>query len=1166
MESPLKRRRLFAPENLDVELNERRNRNYVKLKSRFESIFEKYSKDFSGVGDEIDFARDDGDQIVVDNGHLFNMTDEQDPGDNTDCPDEEADVTYPGQIGDGALSGVILDSQGFDSSEDDPLGTLENVVHAKASSLSHQSAGGPMWARYENSSGSRKPRSTKGAHLMPSSRIHQTPITSQRSGESSRFKDDSFVEEAWRVPLLPIDCAERPCLPSPSSTDQGEIDSLRSASPPGVSLWAPQSETRVRYSFTEDEDELLRYCRTCTNMTWAATCALLPGRHCATLQRRWQILNRDMQTVAQVDDNEWTSEEGQLLRRLKMSSRMSDNGIQRELPRHSRAAIAYHWHVMCQRHTEPVKHRVSLSPSPHVLPSNDELPHRPGELAPELADTPILSGEASSDQSGPRLDDATARQAKFPPGTVIADSQGGEEPQHALEQSCGPRVSLQERTALHRARAEDDKTTPSKARRGRPLGARPVRLGRPRVPTTAQLGKRKRVSDKGYDAGSANTRTCAHDIGSHEIIVISSSPEPEIVSDEQPNSVSDGPGNSPKLTNRLSNDSDVPAGMETAGSIKRPNCKDAASKAHPRRTASPTHCPGAEKRFSRLQQSLELGAAQAETSTAPSKNRKVIEDLHRSFAKSPTHEAVSQRLERKERRGDVRRTGDAQPRLESSSGYPIFEHLRESASPARKIPGVPLCRQLQNPVIQQEDWERIRARVQSQEADPDQEEVPSRVTPATPAISLSQMDMCPPESIPERTLALESKTLADHHMVDVLGFDDPPPVHVPYNGSEDSTTDARKAAIALSHHGISSGGSTQSPFGISLIRDGPELAARRHEQSIVETDVIQEPPDKTSLPARLVASPESRSQTNKLFSEPTHKPAEAATTSCLRFWYVEIPGPSPVEPLSSRAALPCQERNEDSHLSSLILSQGSNSEIQKHDQDVAAIPETEVGKGPDEPRDNQQSNSQQDLPHSPPQTSQDRDIVLPTMEELGEPSAASGHPKVSAEVLSEDPYLTNENNLPGDRPPVKDSSLSHEQMSTKEDHHLEKSSTANAHPEPLSGNLSADDPSIAGNKLPGHSPPIEDPSLTCEQTSTNEDDQDDLQLPSQPAMTPIRRTPKHRTSDGGAYGLAFRPKIDEMDLSDDELSTPLKMKARDRLEMTPVPSVKSSGRRLTWLF
>ncbi|KAL9010592.1 MAG: hypothetical protein Q9173_004484 [Seirophora scorigena] len=1154
MESPLKRRRLFAPENLDVELNERRNRSYVKLKSRFESIFEKYSKDFSGVGDEIDFARDDGDEIVVDNGHLFNMTDEKDPGDDNDCSDEEADVTSHGQIGGGALSRVILDSQGLDSSEDDPLGMLENVIHAKVSSLSHQPAGGPMWGRYENSSGSRKSRSTKGAHLMPSSPIHQTPILSRRSGESSRFRDDSFVEEAWRVPLLPKDCAERPCLPSPSSTDQGDVDSLRSASPPGVSLWIPESETRGRYSFTEDEDELLR--------------------HCSSLQRRWQVLNRDMQTVAQADDNnEWTSEESQQLRRLKMSSRMSDNKIQRQLPRHSRAAIAYHWHVMCQRHTEPVNHTVSLSPNPHVLPTIDKLPHRPEELAPELADTPILSGEASSDQSGPRLDDARARQGKFPPGTVIADSQGGEETQHAPEQSCGPRMSLQELTALARVRAEDDKTTPSKPRsscRRRPLGARPVRLRRPRGTTTAHLGKRKRVSDKGYDTVCANTRTCAHDIGNHEIIVIGSSPESEIVLDEQavwqagPNSISDGTGKSPKLTDRTPNDSDVLAGMETAGSVKRPNCKGTASKVQPRRTVGPTRCPGAGQRFSRLQQSMELGAAQAETSTPPSKNLKVIEDSYLSFAKSPTDEAASQRLERKEQRGDAKRMGDAQPHFESSSGSAIFQQLRESASPARRIPGVPLCRQLQNPVIQQEDWERIRARVQSQEADPEKEEVPSRVTPEMPAMSLSQIDMWPTESIPERALALESKTLADHHMVDVLGFDDPPPVHVPSSGSVDSTIDARNATIALSHHSILSGGSTQSLFGISSTKDGPELAARQLEQNIAETEVRQEPPDKTSLPARLVASPESRSQTDKLFSGPTQKPAEAATTSCQRFWYVEISGPSPVEPLSSRAAQPCQERNEDSHLSSPRLLQGSNTEIQKHGQDVAAVPETEVGQGPGEPRDNQQSNSHQDLPHSPPQISQDTDILLPTMEELGEPSAASGHPNVLAELLSEDPSLTNENNLPGDRPPVKDSSLSHEQMSTKEDHHIQKSSTANGHPEPPPGNLSADHPSIANNR-PRHSPPIEDLSPTREQTRTKEEDQDDLQLPSEPAMTPIWRTTKHRTNNGGAHRLAFRSKIDEMDLSDDELSTPLKI-VKDRLEMTPVPSVKSSGRRLISLF
>lgn len=48
-----------------------------KLKSTFEAIFEKYGKDFSGVGDEIDLRTG---EIIVDNGHVAKMHDETDAG------------------------------------------------------------------------------------------------------------------------------------------------------------------------------------------------------------------------------------------------------------------------------------------------------------------------------------------------------------------------------------------------------------------------------------------------------------------------------------------------------------------------------------------------------------------------------------------------------------------------------------------------------------------------------------------------------------------------------------------------------------------------------------------------------------------------------------------------------------------------------------------------------------------------------------------------------------------------------------------------------------------------------------------------------------------------------------------------------------------------------
>ncbi|OAP60342.1 hypothetical protein AYL99_05344 [Fonsecaea erecta] len=84
MEEPFRKRpRLFMFANhssdprLDEDLGTRRLRNDLLLKSRFESIFEKYSHDFSGVGDEIDM---DTMSIVVNNGHVQSMENETDPG------------------------------------------------------------------------------------------------------------------------------------------------------------------------------------------------------------------------------------------------------------------------------------------------------------------------------------------------------------------------------------------------------------------------------------------------------------------------------------------------------------------------------------------------------------------------------------------------------------------------------------------------------------------------------------------------------------------------------------------------------------------------------------------------------------------------------------------------------------------------------------------------------------------------------------------------------------------------------------------------------------------------------------------------------------------------------------------------------------------------------
>lgn len=113
MERPVKRQRItldsFGTDDEDEldcepnELNQRRDPVYKleqararasnKLKSRFEDIFAKYEKDFTGVGDEIDLRTG---EVVVDNGHLQSITGIQKFGEGDDDDDEDEDPRSSG--------------------------------------------------------------------------------------------------------------------------------------------------------------------------------------------------------------------------------------------------------------------------------------------------------------------------------------------------------------------------------------------------------------------------------------------------------------------------------------------------------------------------------------------------------------------------------------------------------------------------------------------------------------------------------------------------------------------------------------------------------------------------------------------------------------------------------------------------------------------------------------------------------------------------------------------------------------------------------------------------------------------------------------------------------------------------------------------------------------
>lgn len=77
---PAKRTRLSTAAAFDnvPNIDEVRRQNDLKLQGRFQAIFDKYDRDFTGIADEIDIRTL---EVVVDNGHLAGMQHERDIGD-----------------------------------------------------------------------------------------------------------------------------------------------------------------------------------------------------------------------------------------------------------------------------------------------------------------------------------------------------------------------------------------------------------------------------------------------------------------------------------------------------------------------------------------------------------------------------------------------------------------------------------------------------------------------------------------------------------------------------------------------------------------------------------------------------------------------------------------------------------------------------------------------------------------------------------------------------------------------------------------------------------------------------------------------------------------------------------------------------------------------------
>ncbi|KAI4240605.1 MAG: hypothetical protein LQ352_007605 [Teloschistes flavicans] len=479
MEPPCKRRRLLNPNDPDAELDQKRTRNTLKLKSRFESIFEKYGKDFGDAADEIDMKTG---AIVVDNGHIWNMLGETDVShggqDNGRLPSGSEQQSSLEDSIEESSENIIPDSQDYESDDDeDPLTTLTTAFRNTASQLRHNMT----HSTSQSESIRRHYQQPNKMWFSSPSGQKSTPSTFARPTPRPRLGGAVSIEEAWRAPPLPGDDDPQLGLPSPQPSDFDDDGASRSASPPGISLWAlpgtrcraqPNAQEALKTTprnnvsrassamWTQEEDDSLRHFKNSTPLKYNEICDHFPGRSDEALQRRWEILCGKRESAPESSrPNRWTVEEETFLRHSRLFTPKSWREIQAEIPGRSIRALQFHWHKLQQQE----KSRQSSSQAGQPLIDSAELltpvmpsqtgasdsqfssrttellrPSHPLNAAacPTISDVvdseSVVLGAIESDEMLSR--DLSPVQKKYPPDVVIPDSQSLFGTQQSAEQ------------------------------------------------------------------------------------------------------------------------------------------------------------------------------------------------------------------------------------------------------------------------------------------------------------------------------------------------------------------------------------------------------------------------------------------------------------------------------------------------------------------------------------------------------------------------------------------------------------------------------------------------------------------------------------------------------------------------------------------------------------
>ena len=347
MEQPSKPGRVARDDFTDDELRHRRARNDLRLKTAFECIFEKYGKDFTGIGDEIDLVTG---KIVVNRGHLSSLNDEKDPGREEDLFDE-----LGGEIGSDDIRATT------EQSHISPENLTPAIENSLCSGLGVEIRDSSQSTHSTESLMGNAETGTFAADTDELSRLHGNKALSNPRARSPNHytqvvQNENSIEPKWRAPPLPGKVSTCPENLQSHNYLLPDACGNRSMSPPGKSLWAPSKRGK--------KPQLARRTDTFTPLSKLSGLPLSPikkthiRRSMTSLSYEWSEIPID-QTLKQASIDlsaltssrvcksvsilPWTEYEDHKLYYLKSEAGVTDSQLAAAFPDRSKTDIEERW-------------------------------------------------------------------------------------------------------------------------------------------------------------------------------------------------------------------------------------------------------------------------------------------------------------------------------------------------------------------------------------------------------------------------------------------------------------------------------------------------------------------------------------------------------------------------------------------------------------------------------------------------------------------------------------------------------------------------------------------------------------------------------------------------------------------------------------------------------